>query len=351
VVRGVWLGTGILVALIVIVTLHDVLLVFFAAAVFAVPLRAGAIGISRSLHVPAGVGLAALLGALALAVAAVLWGWQAILAGQVTQLAVTLPSATDAVARALREEPWASRLAQMHLDPGVLLAGAGGLVGALRGVLGGTLAGLVDVAILIFAAVCFAAEPRTYVGGFLHLIPPQRRARVEAVLGEAGTTIALWLRARAISMIAVGVLSGFGLRALGVPDAIALGVLAGLFAFIPNVGPIAAGLPAVLLAAPLGWQHVAGVGLLFWLAHALDDFFVIPIAERRIVRLPPALTIAAQLVLGLASGALGIMMAAPLVAVAIVVMRRLVVEDIVEHDLAPGAGSLSLLRHEKAETS
>ena len=45
------------------------------------------------------------------------------------------------------------------------------------------------------------------------------------------------------------------------------------------------------------------------------------------------------------------MRAAPLAAVTIVVMRRLVVEDIVEHDLAPGAGSLSLLRHEKAETS
>jgi predicted PurR-regulated permease PerM len=349
--KGVWLGTGVLVALVAIVTLHDVLLVFFAAAIFAVPLRAGATAIARSLHVPAGVGLAALLSALALALAAVLWIWETILAGQAAQLAVTLSSAADGVAHALREEPWASRLAQLHIDPGVLLAGAGGLVGALRSVLGGTLAGLVDVAILIFAAVCFAADPRTYVGGFLRLIPPQRRARVETVLAEAGTTIALWLRARAISMIAVGVLSGFGLRALGVPDATALGVLAGLFAFIPNVGPLAAGLPAVLLAAPLGWQHVIAVVVLFWLAHAIDDFFVIPVAERQIVRLPPALTIAAQLVLGLASGALGIMMAAPFVAVAIVAIHRLVVEDVIEHDLAPRADPLSLLRHEKADTS
>lgn len=349
--RGVWLGTGILVAVILIVTLHDVLLVFFAAAIFAVPLRAGAIAIARALHASAGVGLALLLGALALAVAAVLWSWGSMLAGQASQLTGTLPAAADTVAQALRQEPWATRLAQLRIDPGALLVGAGGLVGALRGILGGTFAGLVDLAILSFAAICFAAEPRTYVDGFLRLVPLQRRARVDAVLGEAGMTIALWLRARAISMATIGVLSGFGLSVLGVSDATALGVLAGLFAFIPNVGPIAAALPALLLAAPLGWPHVLGVAMLFWLAHAIDDFLVIPVAERRIVHLPPAFTIAAQLVLGLASGALGIMMAAPFVAVAIVLVHRLVVEDIIERDLAPSADSLSLLRHEKAGAS
>jgi predicted PurR-regulated permease PerM len=346
--RGVWIAAGVLVALIAIVTLHDVLLVFFAAAIFAVPLRAGATSIARLLRVPAGFGLAALLGAIALTATAVVWGWETILAGQVSQLLVTLPSAADAVAHALREEPWASRLAPLHVDPGVLLTGAGGLLGALRSFLGGTLAGLVDLAILIFAAICFAAEPRTYVGGFLRLIPPRRRARVDAVLAESGRTIALWLGARLISMTTIGVLGGVGLAALGVPDAAALGVLAGLFAFIPNVGPIAAGLPALLLAAPLGWRHIIGVVVLFWLAHAIDDFLVIPVAERKIVRLPPALTIAAQLVLGLASGALGIMMAAPFVAVAIVMVRRLIVEDIIERDLAPSADPLSPLRHEKA---
>lgn len=347
--RGVWLAAGIVIALVAIATLHDVLLVFFAAAIFAVPLRTAAVATARRLHAPASAGLAIVIGALVLATAGLLLGWETILAKQVTQLAALLPAAAAAGARVLRQEPWASPLAQLQLDPGALLTGAGGLAGALRGVLGGTLAGFINIAILIFAAVCFAAEPRTYVGGLLRLIPPQRRARVDAVLDEAATTIALWLRARAISMITIGVLSGVGLGVLGVPDAVALGVLSGLFAFIPNIGPIAAGLPAVLLTVPLGWKRVVGVLLLYWLAHAIDDFFVIPIAERRIVRLPPALTIAAQLVLGLASGVLGVMIAAPFVAVAIVMVRRLLVEDVVERDRLTGADPLSLLRREPSE--
>jgi predicted PurR-regulated permease PerM len=70
--------------------------------------------------------------------------------------------------------------------------------------------------------------------------------------------------------------------------------------------------------------------VLYWLAHSIDDFLVIPIAQWRIVHLPPVLTIAAQLVLGLAAGVIGIMMAAPFVAVTIVIVKRILVEGIIE---------------------
>lgn len=195
---------------------------------------------------------------------------------------------------------------------------------------------MLDIAIIAFAAVCFAAEPRTYVDGLLRLIQPSRRARVELALDEAAATIGLWLTARLISMVTIGVIAGTGLRLLGIPYATVLGVLAGVFAFIPNVGAIAAAIPALLFAASLGWERVLAVILLYWVAHAIDDFLVIPLAERRVVRLPPALTIAAQLVLGVTSGALGIMMAAPLVAVVTVLVRRLFVEDVVERSPAHG---------------
>jgi predicted PurR-regulated permease PerM len=90
-------------------------------------------------------------------------------------------------------------------------------------------------------------------------------------LQEAAGTIGRWLIARLISMATIAVIAGVGLRLLGVPYATVLGVLAGVFAFILNVGPIAAGLPALLLAAPLGWQRVLAVVLLYCLAHALDE--------------------------------------------------------------------------------
>jgi len=331
--KAVWLAAAIAIAALAVVTLHDVLLVFFAAAIFAVPLRLATVAIARHLRIPTAAALVVVLAIILLTSAVIVWGWEVLIAAQVSQLLGALPAALESVTRVIREEPWASRITALTPDPSVLLAGAGGFVGAVRTFLGGTLAGAVDLAILIFAAVCFAAEPRTYVDGLLRLFPPRRRARIDAVLGEAAGTIALWLRARLISMFTIALLSGTGLALLGIPDALALGVLSGLLAFVPNVGPIAAALPSVLLAAPHGWQRVVAVVALYWFAHALDDFLVIPIAERRVVRLPPVLTIAAQLVLGLASGVLGIMMAAPFVAIVIVLVHRLVVEDVVESNL------------------
>jgi predicted PurR-regulated permease PerM len=173
------------------------------------------------------------------------------------------------------------------------------------------------------------------VNGLLRLVPPDRRVRVDEVLQEAASTVGLWLRARLISMCTIALLSTVGLALLRVPDALALGIISGLLAFVPNIGPIAAALPAVLIAATLGWERVVAVLFLYWLAHTIDDFFVIPFAERRVVRLPPVLTIAAQLVLGLAAGIIGVMVAAPFVAVGIVLVHRLVVEDLVERKREP----------------
>jgi predicted PurR-regulated permease PerM len=318
-----------------IVAFHDVMLIFFAAAIFAVPLRSAALALAARLRIPIGAALGAVLALVAFGALAILWGWQSMIATQLAQLLASLPGLAERLLETLRTDPWAAPLAALAPDPGSLLSGAASVIGGVRGFIGGTLSAAIDIAIIVFAAVCFAAEPRTYVGGLLRLIPPSRRARVDMALQEAAGTIARWLIARLISMVSIAVIAGVGLRLLAVPYATVLGVLAGVFAFIPNVGPIAAALPALLLAAPLGWQRVLAVILLYWLAHALDDFFVIPLAERRVVRLPPALTIAAQLVLGLISGVLGIMMAAPFVAVMTVLVRRLFVEDIVEAEPAP----------------
>jgi len=335
--KRVWLAASLLGVAVTIYALHDLLLLIFAAALFAIPLRAAALFVSRitRTHVVAGfVGVLAVLIAL---VALVLWSWELLIAAQAGQLVAAVRAAAAVLRHALSTEPWSSRLAVVLPDPSVLLAGAGGLIGQARGLVGGGLATLLDGAVLLFLTVCFAAEPATYVNGALRLVPPGRRARVSATLTEAAAIAGLWLRARLISMCALGLLVSIGLRIAGIPDFAALGLLAGIFAFVPNVGAVAAALPALMLASLAGWREVAIVAVIYWLAHAIDDFLVAPIAERRVVRLPPALTVVTQVVLGLASGVLGIMMAAPLAAVAIVFVRRLLVEDVVER----GAGDAS----------
>jgi predicted PurR-regulated permease PerM len=329
--RAVWLAAALTALGALIVVFREVVLVFFAGAIFAVPLYQAASALAARLRFPHAAALVAVLVALALATVAIVWGWETVVAAQFAQLLTTLPTLAERLAAHLRAAPWAAPFASLAPDPTLVFNSAATMLRGMRGFLGSTLSLLLDAGIIVFAAICFAAEPRTYLDGLLRLVPPPRRARVERTLREAGGTIGRWLIARMISMVTIALVAGIGLWLLGIPYATVLGILAGIFAFIPNLGPIVAAIPALLLAAPAGWERIVAVAVLYWLAHAIDDALIIPLAERHVVRLPPALTIAAQLVLGLSCGILGIMTAAPFVAVAIVLVRRLYVEDVVEH--------------------
>lgn len=124
-----------------------------------------------------------------------------------------------------------------------------------------------------------------------------------------------WLLAKPVSMATIGVLVTIGLFVIRVPLAGTLGILAAFLTFIPNLGPILSVIPAALLAFAV--SPTKGVLTMAWycVAHFLEGNVITPLAERKIVRLPPALTLAVQLLLASVAGALGVALAAPLTAV------------------------------------
>ncbi|MGC6547480.1 AI-2E family transporter, partial [Escherichia coli] len=91
------------------------------------------------------------------------------------------------------------------------------------------------------------------------LVPKgNQRDAVADALADVGTTLRLWLRSQLILMTSMGLLVGVGLWIAGVPSPAALGLLAGLSEFIPYVGPTAAMLPALGLAATGGPGSLIG---------------------------------------------------------------------------------------------
>lgn len=88
-----------------------------------------------------------------------------------------------------------------------------------------------------------------------------------------------------------------------------LGLLAGLLSFIPNIGPILALVPAVLIALISGPDDVLYVVLLYSGVQAFESYLLTPLLQKRMVDLPPALTIAMQFLFGVLAGGLGQMTA------------------------------------------
>lgn len=185
-----------------------------------------------------------------------------------------------------------------------------------------------SVVILAFLSIYLAASPRSYIDGFLALIPPPRRGRAREVLDEIGHMLAQWLQGKLLSMVIVGTVTAIGLALLGVPLALVLGILAGLLDFIPYIGPLLAGIPAVLIAFAENPALGLYVILLFVGIQAAEGYLLLPLIEYRTVSLPPALIIAMQMVLGTFFGLPGVAIATPLTAVFAVLIAMLYVQDV-----------------------
>jgi predicted PurR-regulated permease PerM len=308
--------------------LHSAPLLFFAGALLALLLRSVATQLARHLRIS--VVVAVWLSAAGL----FLVGFLSIsflgsaIARQVAALDTTLPAALDTVAHQLRATSLGAWLTSVLPNLKVIIPDTVHLLTGATGVLSGVLSAVASTFIVLFIAGAGALEPALYANGFVQLFPAVYRPKIRELLAEVAHTLRIWLVARFATMAITGTLVTAGLALLHVPLAGALGVLAGLLAFIPNIGAIIAATPAVILAFVKSPTLALAVTGMYVVVHILDDFIIAPLVERQVVKLPPILTLVAQISLGIVAGALGIMLAAPAVAVLIIVVRRLWVEEV-----------------------
>jgi predicted PurR-regulated permease PerM len=131
-------------------------------------------------------------------------------------------------------------------------------------------------------------------------------------------------------MLTIGVASAIGLALLGVPLALALGLIAGLLEFVPFFGPIASGTVAVLVAFAQGPTQALYVALLFLVLQQVEGNVLVPLVQRWAVDLPPVLSLASVMVFGTLFGPLGVVLGTPLAVVMMVLVQRLNIEQTLE---------------------
>ncbi len=303
-----------------------VLLILFAAILAAIGLDGLASGVRRRLHLPRAGAVTVVVAVLLLALAGFVIAVGPQLADQSRQLADLLPRSVDIVMEWLRRQPWGEMLTGG--SPLQFLPRAGELLGPLSGIFSTTVGALVSTGIILVMAVYLVAEPRLYTAGFLHLLPPRHRNRAREVLGATAHALRWWLVGRAVSMLAVGMLTGIGLWLIDLRAALALAVLAGLLSFVPYIGPIASAAPALLIAAP-GWPWTPlWVVVVYAVVQFLEGNLITPFVQSRAVSLPPVVLLTAQLVGGIMFGLIGVFLATPLAVVVIVLVQTLYVQDV-----------------------
>lgn len=159
----------------------------------------------------------------------------------------------------------------------------------------------------------------------LSLLAVERRPRALNVWHEIESKLGGFMRGQGLAMLSVGAASGLGYALIGLPNVLALAVLAGLLEAVPLLGPILAVGPAVLVALPLGVHTVLLVIGLAVLLHLIESNVLIPRIMHQAVGVSALVGLLAVLAFGTLYGILGVLIAIPMAAVIQVLLDTMVV--------------------------
>ena len=213
-----------------------------------------------------------------------------------------------------------------------------------------TLGGALWLFIVVVTALYLAVTPELYVGGAVRLFPLRFRPRARKVFADIGRTLEWWSLGQLIDMAVVGSLATLGLYLLGVPLPLALGALAGLLTFIPYFGSIASAVPAMLVALTVSWQDSVWTLGIFLICHGIEGYIVAPLVQRRMVHLPPALTIVSMSIFGTLDGPLGVVLGSPIAAVLLIATREVYVVEVLGDPDMEGPGTFGHVEHSSEPT-
>ena len=249
---------------------------------------------------------------------------------QFVDLTDQLPNVYELARDRLSEYPSGKKIVEKLPSPQqfVLGRGSGNVFGRVTGIFSTTLDIIINTLIILMTAVYFAFSRKIYKTGLLKLVPKNREARAREILSTIHSTLKSFLMGISASMAINGILTFLGLWMLEIPFAIPLGIIAGLMSFIPNIGPLIAGFPAVVIALAQSPTQALYVMILYLAVQNLDGFLITPLIQHRAVAIPPVLIIAAQLLLAVIFGFLGLLLAVPITAVVFVLVKMIYVEDI-----------------------
>jgi predicted PurR-regulated permease PerM len=171
--------------------------------------------------------------------------------------------------------------------------------------------------VLIIILSFYLAVQEDGVGKFLRIVVPSKKEKYIVDLWERSKRkIGLWMQGQVLLAVIITVLVYLGLLLIGVKHPLLLAVAAGLFEIIPVFGPILAAIPAILVAFAGGGMSIAlVVAGLFIIIQQFENHLIYPLVVKKVVGVPPMVSILALIIGGQLAGFLGILISVPVAAV------------------------------------
>jgi predicted PurR-regulated permease PerM len=200
------------------------------------------------------------------------------------------------------------------------------LVSAIEQV-GLTAIGLIlSLVLIVLAAVLIALNPTVLVDNFLRLLPQSRRAQARDVLGRVRTAWLGWMTAVGIDMLVLGGLLFVGLTIVGLNFAIGFAVFSAFMTVIPNYGSVISAIPPILAGLAQSPGKALLVLVVYLIVNQIEGNLILPLIMARTMDMHPAVVTIGLLVMGSLFGLIGLLIAIPLLSLAIILVQALWIE-------------------------
>lgn len=175
---------------------------------------------------------------------------------------------------------------------------------------------LIVLVTVFFGVIYTLMNPRPIIGAMFSLVPDRHHEQALTIMQRIGEFIPRWAGATLLGMVTIGLLVFLLMWPFfGFMDALVLGLIAGIFAAVPFLGPLLSAVPALLLAFGEGGLTPLWVALAYLGIQALENNVITPMIMARGMKLHPVAVIFSMLLCVAAFGVLGVLVAAPLVAI------------------------------------
>ena len=196
---------------------------------------------------------------------------------------------------------------------------------------------VVNIVSVFVMGLYMALTPQLYREWLIALFPPVNRDLVRDILKDMRSTLRSFIVGQLLAMAILATLTAVGLTLLNVPYALTFGVFTGAVAIVPFFGTlVSTTLPALFVLGGPGFAalgpggHAILVVLLGVVIHVLEANIVLPLIVSRQVHIPPVLSMMAVLLAGRFLGPFGLIVAVPLLATVMVLVRRILVNRVYE---------------------
>jgi predicted PurR-regulated permease PerM len=188
-----------------------------------------------------------------------------------------------------------------------------------------------NLAIVLFVAVFFLVDPVSYVKASLYLVPKHNRPRMVEIWNELYQTIDLWLQAQFSSILITVVLVWAVLGGiLNMPNSLTVAVIAGFATFVPNIGAFLPIIPIIIFQLADDPARLVIVLPAYLIIQLLESNVLTPTIVRAELDIPSGALMIFQVVAAFLFGAMGVLLAVPLLAILITLVREIYSFDLLQ---------------------